>query len=91
VPKFGNGDGKCLKMKDFEKAGSIYLQAADMNPNDFTSPMYLYKAGLCAEKVKDFDKAVEAYTRIKDDYPQYASQKAIEKYIARASNQKLKK
>jgi tetratricopeptide (TPR) repeat protein len=84
--------GDChSEMKDFEKAGSIYLQAADMNANDFTSPMYLYKAGLCAEKVKDFEKAVEAYTRIKDDYPQYASQKAIEKYIARASNQKLNK
>ena len=79
------------EMKDFEKAGSMYLNAAKINANDFTSPMYLYKAGLCAEKVKDFEKAVEAYTMIKDDYPTYASQKGIEKYIARASNKIVKK
>jgi tetratricopeptide (TPR) repeat protein len=78
-------------MKNFEKAGSLYLNAAKVNANDFTTPMYLYKAGLCAEKVKDFEKAVEAYTAIKDDYPTYASQKGIEKYIARASNKIVKK
>jgi tetratricopeptide (TPR) repeat protein len=79
------------EMKDYEKAGTLYLKAADVNPNDFTSPMYLYKAGLCAEKVKDFEAAVESYTRIKDDYPNYASQKSIEKYIARASSKIVKK
>lgn len=79
------------EMKDFEKAGTLYLKAADVNENEFTSPMYLYKAGLCAEKVKDFEKAVSSYTRIKDDYPTYSSQKAIEKYIARASSKIVKK
>lgn len=79
------------EMKNYEKAGSIYLEAAGINENEFTSPMYLYKAGLCAEKVNDFEKAVECYTRIKDDYPTYASQKSIEKYIARASNKIVKK
>lgn len=84
--------GDCQsEMKQFEKAGALYLQAADLNENEFTSPMYLYKAGLCAEKVKDFEKAVECYTRIKDDYPTYASQKAIEKYLARAAAKTVKK
>jgi tetratricopeptide (TPR) repeat protein len=84
--------GDChSEMKDFEKAGSLYLQAADININDFTSPIYLYKAGLCAEKVKDFEKATECYTRIRDEYPNYASQKSIEKYIARASSKTVKK
>jgi tetratricopeptide (TPR) repeat protein len=84
--------GDCQsELKDFEKAGTLYLKAADVNPNDFTTPMYLYKAGLCAEKVKDFEAAVESYNRIKDDYPNYASQKSIEKYIARASSKIVKK
>ena len=84
--------GDChSEMKDFEKAGTLYLQAAEVNANDFTSPMYFFKAGLCAEKVKDFQKATECYTRIKDEYPNFASQKSIEKYVARASNKTTKK
>jgi TolA-binding protein len=52
--------------------------------------MYLFKAGLCADKSKKFDKATEYYTTIKDKYPTYASQKTIEKYIARSSNNIVK-
>jgi TolA-binding protein len=61
-----------------------------MEENEFTSPMYLFKAGLCADKLKKFDKATEYYTTIKDKYPTYASQKTIEKYIARSSNNIVK-
>lgn len=83
--------GDCQsEMKDYEKAGSLYLEAAGINENEMTTPMYLFKAGLCAEKVKDFEKAVECYTKIRDDYPSYASQKSIDKYFARASNKKTK-
>jgi hypothetical protein len=51
--------------------------------------MYLFKAGLCAEKVKDFGKAVECYQKIKDDYPDYGNRK-YEKYLSRASNKQTK-
>jgi tetratricopeptide (TPR) repeat protein len=84
--------GDChSELKDYEKAGTLYLEAAGINENEMTTPMYLMKAGLCAEKVKDFEKAVECYTTIKDDYSSFASQKGIEKYIARASNKTTKK
>ena len=84
--------GDCQsELKDYEKAGTLYLEAAGINENEMTTPMYLMKAGLCAEKVKDFEKAVECYTTIKDDYASFASQKGIEKYIARASNKTTKK
>ncbi|MES2799983.1 MAG: tetratricopeptide repeat protein [Bacteroidota bacterium] len=83
--------GDCQsELKKYEEASDLYMEAAEINENDFTTPMYLFKAGLCAEKVKDFDAAVEAYTKIKDDYPTYASQKAIDKYIARAENKIVK-
>jgi tetratricopeptide (TPR) repeat protein len=72
-------------MKEFEKAGEKYLEAAGVNENEMTTPMYLFKAGLIAEKVKDFEKAKECYTKIKEDYAQFGSQKSIEKYIARAT------
>ncbi|MEY3236894.1 MAG: hypothetical protein RI883_995 [Bacteroidota bacterium] len=84
------GDCKS-ELKDYEAAGTLYLEAAGINENEMTTPMYLLKAGFCAEKVKDFEKAVECYTKIKDDYSSFASQKGIEKYIARASNKTTKK
>jgi tetratricopeptide (TPR) repeat protein len=84
--------GDCYsEMKDFKKAGTLYIDAASINENEMTTPMYLFKAGLCAEKDLNFEQAVECYTKIKDDYPAYASQKSIEKYLARASNKKLTK
>lgn len=78
------------EMKDYEKGQKLYLEACATNENELTTPMYLFKAGLCLEKTKDFEKAAECYTKIKDDYPGYANQKAIEKYIARASNKTTK-
>jgi tetratricopeptide (TPR) repeat protein len=81
----------CLSQKEsYEEAANLYLDAADMNENDMTTPMYLMKAGLCAEQLNDFEMAAEVYNRINDDYPAFASQKAIDKYISRAENQIVK-
>ena len=44
------------ELKDYEKAANLYLEAAEASDNDFTAPMYLMKAGLCAEELKDFTK-----------------------------------
>jgi tetratricopeptide (TPR) repeat protein len=74
------------ELKDYKKAGELYLDAAGAEDNELTTPVYLFKAGLCAEKDKDFQRATDCYQKIQDDYPNYASQKTIEKYIARASN-----
>lgn len=77
-------------MEKYDEAAKLYLKAADVNENEMTSPSYLFKAGLCAEEIKDFKTATDCYQRISDDYPAYASQKAIDKYIARASNKIVK-
>ncbi len=77
------------EMKDYAGAVELYVEAASINENKFTTPMYLFKAGLCAEKVKDFTKAVECYQKIKDDYPDYGNRK-YEKYLSRATNKQTK-
>lgn len=74
------------ELEKYEDAANLYLNAADQVDNEFTSPMYLMKAGLCAEEIKNFDKALECYERIKSDYPSFHAQKQIDKYIARASS-----
>lgn len=78
------------EMSKYEDAANLYLEAAEVNKNELTTPMYLKKAGLCAEELKDFAKATECYERIRDEYPAYASQIAIEKYIERAKNKTTK-
>jgi len=78
------------EMKAYEKAANLYLEAADDSDNEFTTPMYLMKAGLCAEEIKDFTMATECYERIRDNYSSFASQKAIDKYVARAKNKTTK-
>ncbi len=76
--------GDChSEMKDYKKAFEKYLEAAHMFENELTTPMYLFKAALCAEKVKDFNTAFAYYSKIKDSYTKFAIQKGIDNYIAR--------
>ena len=71
------------ELKQYDDALKYYLKAANNKPNLFTSPMYLQKAGLVYEYQKAYDKALDVYTRIKQDYNQSAQAKDIDKYIAR--------
>lgn len=83
--------GDCYsELKNYEKAANLYLEAAGMSDNELTTPLYLMKAGLCAEEINNFDKAVECYQKIQDNYASYASQHQIEKYIARAGSKTTK-
>ena len=83
--------GDCLsELKNYEQATTKYAEAADMLDNEFTAPMYLFKAGLHAELAKNYEDATTYFTRIRDDYPDYGNQKTIDKYIARVSSVKGK-
>lgn len=83
--------GDCYsELGKFTEALDKYEEAAGINENEKTTPEYLFKAALVAEKLKDFEKATGFYERIRDEFTAFAQQKAIEKYIARAKNKKLK-
>lgn len=77
-----------MEKNDTEKAAGYYMAAADMNTNDFTTPMFLMKAGWTYEIMKDYDKAVKVYEKIKYDFPTSNEAREIDKYIARAKNSK---
>tara|TARA_B100001287_G_scaffold276569_1_gene287922 strand:- start:2700 stop:3371 length:672 start_codon:yes stop_codon:yes gene_type:complete len=80
--------GDCeSELKNYEKAYALYQDAARKNENDFTSPMYLFKAGLIAEKLKKPDEAKALYEKIATIYPKsfYAKEKNLDAYIARNS------
>ena len=83
------GDCKS-ELKKYDEALELYIEAADLNENEKTSPEYLFKAGLVAEKLNDFERASELYTRIKSNYLTFSNSKAIDKYIARTKNKTVK-
>ena len=79
--------GDCYsEMKKYQEAMDLYIEAADKMDNEKTTPEYLFKAGLCAEELKDFEKAKELYTRIKENYLSFSGTKTIDKYLARVNN-----
>ncbi len=73
-----------LEKGDKAKAVDYYNEAADLQDNEFTSPLFLLKAGEVNEMMGNYDKAIEAYKRIQQDYYKSLEAKNIEKYIARA-------
>ncbi len=76
--------GDCLaQTTNYEKALEYYKKAADKRDNEFTSPIYLIKAGKLALSLNKKEEALELFTKVKDKYSEAESAKEIEKFIAR--------
>ncbi len=58
-----------------------YEKAGTKKENDFTSPMFLFKAGQLAIQLKDFSKAEKLFTTIKEKYPTSEQGREIDRYI----------
>ena len=80
-----------LEKGEKEKAVKYYMEAADLQDNEFTSPLFLLKAGEVDEMLGNYDKAIDAYKRIQQDYYKSLEAKDIEKYIARVQELKKRK
>ncbi|WP_075603773.1 tetratricopeptide repeat protein [Saccharicrinis aurantiacus] len=72
-----------LEKGNTSKAISNYSSAAKIG-NAVVAPAYLLKLGLVYEDAKEYNKALEAYTRIKTDFKASAEARSIDKYITRA-------
>ncbi|WP_299665875.1 tetratricopeptide repeat protein [uncultured Polaribacter sp.] len=64
-----------------EQALEYYEKAANKKNNDFTTPLFLYKAGQTAMQLNKFDKAASLFTKIKDNYPTSDQGRDVEKFI----------
>ena len=73
-----------MELDDVDQALNYYEKAVSAGDNDFTSPVYLQKAGFASEKSGNFDKAIDYYTQVKEKYPTTNEGRNAEKYIARA-------
>jgi tetratricopeptide (TPR) repeat protein len=69
---------------NMEKAAKQYMKAANMSKNKLTAPMFLKKAGLVFEELKEYKDAARTYEKIKIDFFDSQEAQDIDKYIARA-------
>ena len=73
-----------VQLDQKEDAMSYYMQAANMKTNDFTTPMYLYKAGNIALELGDSKAALDAFQRIKKEFSTSTEASNIDAFIGRA-------
>jgi tetratricopeptide (TPR) repeat protein len=71
------------EMGNKEKAVKYYTDAAEVKANNFTTPIYLLKAGRMYELLGNKEKALSTYQTIKDKYGDSNEGRLVDKYIAR--------
>ena len=64
-----------------EDALEYYEKAANLKENQFTTPLFLFKAGRLAMELGDFSKAEILFSSIKEKFPTSDVGKDIDKYI----------
>lgn len=77
-----------MEMGKTQDAIDQYVKAAGKNENSFSSPMYLMKAGIAYEEMKNYDKALEIYQKVQKDFYQTSEGREADKYIARVEGLK---
>lgn len=80
---FGAIGDAYMELGNTDDALIFYKKAVNESENNFTTPIYLMKAGFVHEQNGDLDKAFDIYKRIEKDFPNTAEGKQISKYIAR--------
>lgn len=76
--------GDCyVELSQLKEAAKFYLKAAKYVKNEFTSPIFFKKAGMVYEELNQYDKALDLYKTILNEYPKSIEARDIEKDIAR--------
>lgn len=73
-----------VEQGELSKGADHYVKAAKIHNNKTTSPIFLKKAGIVFEEMKEYADALEVYETIKKEYNESTEASDIEKYIARA-------
>ncbi len=70
------------ELNNFDQALSYYEKAIGGKGNGFSTPYYLWKAGLLAQKQGDNAKAQKYFERIKKEYPNSTQGQDIDRYLS---------
>ncbi|MDO1514237.1 tetratricopeptide repeat protein [Maribacter confluentis] len=85
LAKGGLGDA-FMQLDQPEDALGYYEAAVAHSTNDYTTPKFLYKAGVTALEMGDKDKALGFFQRIKDEYPKSENAGSIDAFIGMAKS-----
>ncbi len=83
---FGAIGDAYMELDNPSEAKKFYEKAVNKSENEFTTPIYLMKLGFVYEQNEDYEKALEAYQTIKNEFPESAEGRQIDKYIARVES-----
>lgn len=83
LAKGGIGDA-FMQLGQPDDALAYYEQAIEHNTNDFTTPRYLYKAGITAMELGQQSMALTYFNRIKDEFPDSQEASTIDVFIGMA-------
>ncbi len=75
-----------LELGEQDAALKQYKKAYSMNDNELTSPIYMMKAANLLESMDEPEQALSLYQKIKNDYPDSAEGRTIDRYIARVKH-----
>lgn len=81
----GIGDA-FMQLGQATDAISYYEKAINHNENDYTTPRFLYKAGVTALELGDSNKALQYFERVKEDYSTSTEAGTIDAFIGMAKN-----
>lgn len=77
-----------LELEEMDQASRYYKKAYQYQTNNFTTPLFLFKAAQLFEEMGEFSEALSLYERIQNDYPNSTEGRNIDRYIARAQSLK---
>jgi len=77
-----------MQLNQPEAAIGYYEKAFKLSSNEYSTPIYLYKAGIAALDLKQNDKALQYFQRIKDDYSNSDQARTIDAFIGMAKTGK---
>lgn len=80
----GNIGDAFVQLNQQDEALGYYEQAVEMRNNEYTTPMYLFKAGAIALDLGKADKALTYFNRIKEAYPNATEASKVDVFIGKA-------
>lgn len=84
VMAVGNQGDVLVELGRADEAVALFEKAADMVRSDYTTPMFLMKAGVLYSQKGDHKNAAKCFGRISTDYPTSPDAQQAKKYAAHA-------
>ncbi|MBL7981499.1 MAG: tetratricopeptide repeat protein [Flavobacteriales bacterium] len=84
VMAVGNQGDALVELGRTDEAVKLFEKAAGMANNDFTTPMYLMKAGILHQQAGKWKDAAKAFNRIAKEFPTSSEASQARKYAGHA-------